>query len=86
MKLRKSQIAALLLIAVALALGACMNSSDPGNTPDATIDPFSGAPTTTGQPVPQVKAARRTSKLRRSRISLPENRMVRGHPTARRSR
>lgn len=50
MKLRKSQIAALLLIVLALAVGACMNTASPQTAP--TIDPFSGAPTATDIPAP----------------------------------
>ena len=40
MKLRKSQMAALLLIALSLILGACMNTA---SSPEATQDPFTGA-------------------------------------------
>ena len=47
MKLRKSQMAALLLIALSLILGACMNTA---SSPEATQDPFTGAGTSTGLP------------------------------------
>ena len=47
MKLRKSQIAALLLIALSLILGACMNTA---TAPEPTQNPFSGTNTSTGMP------------------------------------
>ncbi|MBE5767108.1 MAG: hypothetical protein E7335_08100 [Clostridiales bacterium] len=57
MKFRKSQIAALLLIVLALVAGACMNTASPQATPGATMNPFSGAPTATGIPAPVATVA-----------------------------
>ena len=84
MKLRKSQMAALLLIALSLILGACMNTA---SSPEATQDPFTGAGTSTGLPAasatpgaPAQDATTLAGRTRKMRKSARPSAMI-GTPT-----